>query len=74
MREGGKFKNNGYCTETVISTTRPEPKIKCTGVSSDGGTWPKALEWLGIGLSKEGDERQGLIRDFPIKCWGDRGV
>lgn len=74
MREGGKFKNNGYCTETVISTTRPEPKIKCTGVSSDGGTWPKAWEWLGIGLSKEGDERQGLIRDFPIKCWGDRGV
>lgn len=74
MREGGKFKNNGGCTETVISATRPEPKIRCTGVSSDGGTRPRAREGLELGLSKEEHERKGLIRDFPVKCWGDRGV
>lgn len=41
MREGGKFKNNGDCTETVISATSPVTKIKCTRGSGDA-TWPRA--------------------------------
>lgn len=30
MREGGKLKNNGDCTETAISATNPVTKIKHT--------------------------------------------
>jgi len=47
IKEGGKFKNNDDCTETAISATSPVTIIKCTGVSDNGGTQPRAP--IGVG-------------------------
>lgn len=39
MMESGKFKNNGNCTDIVLSATRLD--LKFAGVRDDGEIWPR---------------------------------